>query len=84
MGTRPLVFAEFATAALRALEREGMAQPSTSLSRDLMLDSLELLELTIVMGELEAEVPEDLFEQIDTLGELYNFYVLSVSGGRST
>jgi acyl carrier protein len=55
---------------------------ATSLSDDLLLDSLGRLELSLEAEELaDAEMPVDLLDELRTLGDVYAWYD-SAKGGR--
>jgi acyl carrier protein len=47
----------------------------TSLRDELEFDSLQMMELGIVLDELGAELPEDMIPYIETVGDLYDHYV---------
>jgi acyl carrier protein len=47
---------------------------STSLRIGLDLDSVQMLEVVVLMDELGAEVPELMIPAIQTVGDLYEHY----------
>jgi acyl carrier protein len=49
-------------------------QDSTALINDLGFDSIQVLDLIVVIEELGLEIPEEWFPAIGTLGEAYNVY----------
>jgi acyl carrier protein len=51
-------------------------EASTSLGDDLGFDSLDMLELVVVMEDLGAPIPEDCVSILETVGDVYHHYVV--------
>jgi acyl carrier protein len=49
--------------------------PASRLIGDLDLDSVQVLELIVVIEELGVELPDDEIDSIDSIGDAYNLYV---------
>jgi acyl carrier protein len=54
-------------------------EASTRLREDLDLDSLQMLELVLIMDELGAELIEAMIPAVLTVGDLYDHYCTRVS-----
>jgi acyl carrier protein len=74
-----LDFTQFALLLVEAtgIDHPGLAETTTIDS--LELDSLQVLELLLVMDELGAEVVEDMVPAVDTVSDLYSHYVTRVT-----
>jgi acyl carrier protein len=43
---------------------------------DLDFDSLDMAELVLIMDDLDCQVPEDLIPLLETVGDLYDHYLI--------
>lgn len=48
--------------------------PETTLGEDMALDSLQMLELVLLMEDLGAEIYEDMIGAVRSVGDLYYHY----------
>ena len=72
-----LSFEQFWAHIAQAMDVEGVdALRHTSLRGDLDFDSLDMAEMVLIMDDLDCEVPEDLIPMLETVGNLYDHYLI--------
>jgi acyl carrier protein len=79
-----LEFSAFSSALSERLRLDLFISRETSLTEDLDLDSLQMLELVVLMDELGAEVFEEILPQLQTVGDLYEHYRTRTTAERRT
>ncbi len=82
MSERPglLSFNEFWAFVVQSLRLDCGSIGETSLiSEELGVDSLQMIELVLLMDDMGAELLEDLIPNIATAGDLYHHYATRVS-----
>lgn len=59
-------------------------EPATRFVDDLGFDSLDMLELLIVIEELGVQLNDDLIEMLDTVDDAYRLYSRAASGSEQS
>jgi len=79
----PVSFEEFRTLVARELQvEEGKVVPEASFVRDLLADSLKLVELLLRMEEAGINIPIEEAWDIETVGDAYGLYVKHATQSR--
>lgn len=78
----PLSFEEFKHFIAEALQvEESQVVPESSFIRDLLADSIQLVELMLRLEEMGVDIPVDAAWEVETVGDAYRLYTEHVHVG---
>ncbi|MCX7680519.1 MAG: acyl carrier protein [Anaerolineae bacterium] len=76
----PISFEEFKRLIARELNiEESKIAPESSFIRDLLADSIQLVELMLRLEEMGVEIPVDAAWEVETVGDAYRLYTEHVA-----
>lgn len=72
---RPISFEEFRRIIAEELSiEESKIAPESSFIRDLLADSIQLVELMLRLEEMGVDIPVDAAWEVETVGDAYRLY----------